>query len=303
MPGAFDLNDLTTFVRVVDGGGFAAAARTFGVPKSTLSRRVAGLEARLGAKLLRRSTRAVGLTDVGRAYYERCVRILGEVEDANAAVGRARAAPRGRVRVTAAAAVSGALLGPVLAEFLERHREVSVEVVARDRLVDLAKEGFDLALRLGPPQGEAALSSRTIVRLRTLLCASPAYLEAHGAPASPADLRAHRCIAFGTPPRALTWALTRGDEQAAVKVSARLATNDASVAHQAALRGLGVAALPSFLYAEGVGRGALRPVLEGWQMQGAVLRAVYPGGTRAPAAVRALVAALVARVPAYVTPA
>lgn len=268
-----DLNDILVFTRVVQSGSFTAAARTLDLTKSSVSRKLTGLEDRLGARLLQRTTRQLSLTDVGRAYYENCARIVGELEEADLAVGRMQAAPRGTLRITVPLAFG--LLGGIVAEFLNRYPEVRVAITATDRQVDLVEEGFDLAIRAGA-LADSTLIARPLGRLRRLLAAAPAYLQRSGAPKTPAELTAHACLVFAAAPSPAHWTLRSQGKSVEVVAPARLVVNDFELLREATASGLGIAALPEFLCAEDFARGRLEPVLERWCTEETPVHALYP---------------------------
>src|SRR5438067_3304143 len=225
MGGTIDLNELVVFARVVQAGSFTAAARTLGLPKSTVSRKVSELEERLGARLLHRTTRKLGLTDAGRAYYERSARIVAEVEEAEQAVGRLQAEPRGLLRVSAPLSFAP-LLGPLVTGYLQRHPGVQVELWCGDRAVDLVEERFDVAIRVGP-LADSGLVARSLGTMARVLVAAPGYCKREGTPRAPAALADHACIVFGA---GRVWTLVAGGKQAEVRVPARLTVNDLEIA-------------------------------------------------------------------------
>ncbi|WP_437663454.1 LysR family transcriptional regulator [Sorangium sp. So ce1182] len=273
-----DLNEIAVFTRVVQAGSFTRAARELGMPKSTVSRKVSELEARLGAQLLRRTTRKLSLTDVGTAYYERCARIVAELDDADRTVTQMQEGPRGLLRVTAP--LHFGWVGGVVAEYLRVHPEVSVEVVCTDRVVDLVAEGFDVALRFGAPS-DTSLVARRLGALPRYLVAAPAYLARRGAPRAPADLAGHDVVASagaraGEPPGA-RWVLHRGARRAEVRVAPRATANNLEVLHRVVLAGVGIGMLPAMRCEQDVREGRLARVLDEWSPVEVPLHVVYPG--------------------------
>lgn len=270
-----DLNEMLIFTRVAQASSFTAAARLLGLPKSSVSRKVSDLEDRLGARLLQRTTRKLGLTDVGRIYYERCARIIGEIEEADQAVGRMQAAPCGLLRVTAPLAFS--MLGPIVAEFLQRYPEIQIELVCTDRLVDLVNEGFDVAIRAGQ-LNDSTLVARNLGMIERVLVAAPAYLKQHGSPQTPADLTGHACITFGigTGTAPSLWTLYAGDRKAEVRVALRLAINDLEIMSEVVRSGIGIGLIPKFVCVEDLHAGRLQQVLPDWHSAGAPVQAIYP---------------------------
>jgi DNA-binding transcriptional LysR family regulator len=268
-----DLNELLVFTRVVQAGSFTAAARLLGMPKSSVSKKVADLEARLGVRLLQRTTRKLGLTDAGRVYFGRCARVVADVEEADLAVTELQAAPRGLLRV--AAPMSLTMLGAMVAAFLKGNADVQVEFVCSDRLVDLVEEGFDVAIRAGP-LNDSTLVARRLGAIKRVLVASPSYLRRRGRPEAPGDLERHACITFGASAAPTAWALEYGDKVKEVRVTPRLAVNDFEMMLDAARAGVGVAWVLDFLAARDLREGRLVAVLPDWCSPETPVHAIYP---------------------------
>lgn len=268
-----DLNEVLVFARVVQAGSFTAAAQALGMPKSSVSKKVADLEERLGTRLLQRTTRSLGLTDAGRVYFERCARIVAEVEEAEHAVLELQAAPRGLLR--ASVPLSFGILGSIVAGFLDENPEVRVEVVCTDRLVDLARDGFDVAIRAGELT-DSSLVARRLGTMKRVLVAAPAYLQQRGRPASPEELASHACIAFGGGATPELWSLQHSDERRDIRVSPRCTANDFEMVLDAARAGLGVAWVLDFLAAADLREGRLAHVLPEWCSVELPVHAVYP---------------------------
>jgi DNA-binding transcriptional LysR family regulator len=268
-----DLNEMLVFARVAQTGSFTTAAAELGMPKSTVSRKVTELEARLKARLLNRTTRKVSLTDVGRTYYDYCARIAGEIEDAERAVTNLQEIPRGVLRVTTGPNAS--FLGPILNDYMRRYPEVRVELFCTGRTVDLIEERFDLAIRAGA-LGDSTLIARGIGKVRWFLVAAPAYLKKHGRPRTLDDLKQHECIMFGTTPSGATLRLQSGDKTAHVEPPARLMVNDFDLVRGAALAALGVALLPAYLCLDDIRAKRLERVLRDWEAPPIPVNVVYP---------------------------
>jgi DNA-binding transcriptional LysR family regulator len=268
-----DLNELLVFTRVVQAGSFTAAARRLKMPKSSVSRKVSDLEERIGARLLHRTTRKLGLTDAGRIYFERTAPIVSDIEQADQVVGESQAAPRGLLRVTAP--LSFALLGPMVASFLERYPEVRVELVCADRVVNLVEEGFDVAIRAGRLV-DSTLIARRLGAMKRVLVASAGYLKRHPRLKSPADLEKHPCIAFGSAPTPTLWTLHSGEKKVDVRVPARLSANDMDMMVDAARAGIGIAWLPEHLVSVELAKGRLKRLLSDWSSPETPVHAVYP---------------------------
>ena len=281
-----DFNEILAFTKVARAGSFTAAARELDLPKSTVSRKVAQLEARLGARLLQRTTRKLRLTDVGADYFERCVRILRDLEEAELAVTEMQAEPQGTLRITAPVDIGVALLGPPLRTFLGQHPQVRADVVLTDRVLDLVEQGIDLAIRAGV-LGDSSLVARNIGVAQGVLCASPAYLERREEPRAPADLAHHDCIKFRPAVDSSTWRLRGPRGMTDVHIDPRVTVNNFDMVREAALAGLGIAILPAFRCAEDFRAGRLRRVLSGWCTGGIPLHALYPSTRHLSPRVRA----------------
>ncbi|MCP4808643.1 MAG: LysR family transcriptional regulator [Proteobacteria bacterium] len=278
------LNGMRAFTRVVDEGSFTAAARSLGLPKSTVSRHVAALEDRLGVRLLHRTTRSLRPTDVGQAYYARAAAILADVEEAEQAVTHMQSTPRGRLRVTAGVSFGTGYLGTIIAGFLERYPDVEAEAVLTDRYVDLIGEGFDVALRAGSLD-DSSLIARRLGSARVCLVGSPDYLARRGTPKVPSDLRGHECIRYSLSRTGGSWTLR--DE--AVPVKGRLTLDNGELILDAAIRGIGLARLPTFICGAAIQKGDLVTVLDEHLPQAGGVYAVYPHNRHLSAKVRAFV--------------
>ncbi len=276
-----DLNRVAVFVRVVEEHGFTAAARALSLPKSSVSRSVALLEAELGVRLLQRSTRRVSLTEAGAAFYERAARGLAGVGEAAAAVADMQGALRGPIRVTAPVDAGERLLAPAVARFVRRHPRVHVELVLTGRVVDLVEEGFDLALRAGGLR-DGSLVARKVGESEGGVFASPRYLTKRGTPARVEDLARHRCVLFRPTRGRATWALRGPGGEERVEVGGPLGVDDLSFVRRALLDGVGVGLLPSFMCARDVERGRLVRVLPEYRAFGAPIHLVYPSGRYVP---------------------
>ncbi|WP_029009050.1 LysR substrate-binding domain-containing protein [Azospirillum halopraeferens] len=259
-----NLNDLRYFVRAVEDGGITAAARRLGVPKSTVSKRIAELEESLGARLLRRTTRSLTLTDPGRDFYEHARAALIEAETAETAVRMRLAAPSGTVRLTASVPVAQFHLADHLAELARAYPAIRLEVHVTDRFVDLVQDGFDIAVRSHfQPLPDSGLVQRRVAVDPVVMVAAPGYLDLRGTPERPDDLAAHCGLLTG--PTATVWRI--GDGQGAevtVAPRPRLVADESLVLLRSATAGLGIACLPEGLCRAGLAAGALVRVLPGW---------------------------------------
>ncbi len=289
-----ELAGLEAFVRVAELGGFTAAAEALGVSKSHISRQISGLEDRLAARLLNRSTRRVTLTDVGREFHRRCRAILDELAEAELAVTNLQTSPRGLLRLSAPMSFGLSYVADAVADFMVEHPNLEVDIEFNDRRVDLLEDGFDLALRIGSLP-DSSLIARKLADIHHLVCASEDYLAAHGEPTDPQALREHSCLLYTyLAAGQQTWPLYRGAELVAVQVKGRLIANNGEGLLAAARRGLGIAYTPDFLVCEDLRSGALRHILREWTTQSA-LWAVYPHARHLSAKVRLFVDYLVGR--------
>jgi DNA-binding transcriptional LysR family regulator len=284
-----DLNDLYYFAKVVEKGGFAAAARHLGLPKSRLSRRVAILEDALGVRLLQRTTRRLALTEVGRLYYQRAQNVIAEAEAAVEAVEQVRKAPSGLLRVSSAVSVAQADLAPILPEFLAAYPQIDLDLVVTNRRIELIEEGIDVALRVRMPGDEEPhLVTKRFRPAVALIVVHPELLEVHGPVSTPADLAKLPVMGFGAPDRKTRWALARPDGvKQEVVLPLKLATDDFNVLRQAALAGIGATFLPTGYCLEDVEAGRLTAVLTDWCVSVATLQAVYVSRRGMVPAVRA----------------
>lgn len=264
------LDDALIFTRVVECHSFTLAAQGLGMQKSTVSRRIALLEERLGVRLLNRTTRKLRLTEVGQAYYERCRQIMLDFAEAEQAVMQLQQEPSGLLRITAPIEFGQLLLGRVLGEFMRQYPQISAEVELASRPVDPVEEGVDIAILVGQPQ-DSTLIARKLFETDRLLCASPDYLARHGTPQTVAELVAHRAILLPhDSPR--YWPLL-GESVPCQRV---LACNNITFAREAALAGAGIAGLPSMICEQALRSGRLVQLLADTRLPVGELYAVYP---------------------------
>jgi DNA-binding transcriptional LysR family regulator len=268
-----DLNEMLVFARVVQAGSFTAAAAALGMPKSTVSRKVAELEERLDARLLQRTTRKLSLTDVGRTYYEYCARIAADVDDAERAVSDLQGTPRGLLRVTAP--INVAFLGPIVSDYLERYPEVQLDLFCTGRAVDLVEERYDIGIRAGS-LADSSLVARSLGRVSWFLVATPAYLKRRGSPKSPDDLAQHDLLFFGSGSMSVALRLERGDSAAQLHIPARLLVSDMDILRSVVTAGQGIALLPAFLCVADLRARVLDRVLREWTAPATPVQVVYP---------------------------
>lgn len=276
-----DLNDIVIFTKVVETKSFTGAADQLGLPKSTVSRKLAQLEERLGVRLVQRTTRKLALTDIGHAYYERCARIVADVAAAEQVVTDMQATPRGRLRVTAPADLSMRYVGSIVAGFIAQHPEINVELEASDRVVDLIEEGFDVAVRFGALP-ESTLIARRLCTIRGVLCASPDYLARRGTPRTIEELEEHDRVLFTPSTRIQSWTLGNGEQSYEFGRPARFASNNVGAVYEAVLSGAGIAVLTDFIVYSGCSGGGLAYVLPEWSGRPVEVNAVYPARQNVP---------------------
>ena len=288
-----DFDAMQTFVAVMRANGLRGAAQTLRIPRSTVSARVARLEERLGVRLLERTTRTVRATPAGRAFFDHCVRILADVDEAERSITEAGRAPRGTLRVASSLLFGHAFLAPVAAEFARKHRDVEIEVVATNRPINLVEEGFDLAVTFMGVNEDSSLVARKLQSAYHHCCASPAYLAENGVPKTPEDLGAHECVVFSEV-RDVAWRFERDREVRRIAVRGRLRVNSLWMAHDAALRGVGIASLPSFLCGADIRAGRLVSLFPAWRVNRTEMRIVYPSNRRLAPRVRMFSDALIA---------
>lgn len=288
-----DLEDLRSFVEVVDSGGLNRAAMRLGVSKSIVSRRITRLEAELGARLLTRTTRGIIPTEAGAEFKARCDRILSEIEEARDAVAQHGRSVRGRLRLSAPLAFGVRHLAPVLGDLARLHPALELDVSYTDRVVDLIGERYDAAIRIGS-LGDSSLVARRIAPIRAVLVASPDYLARYGRPATPQDLAGHECLIY-TGSLVPDWPFQMGKRQVLIRPEGRLRTDSGETILQWAIAGLGIAYLPSFLVSDAIGSGALEPLLLDQRGPELAIHVVRPPGAYVPTKVRVLIDTLIER--------
>lgn len=289
------LDDMRVFAALADAGSISGAARALGMPKQTVSRRLAELEATLGVELARRTTRTLSLTDVGRAYATRCAEVVRLADDANRAVSSGLDEVGGTLRITADHTFGEAFLPGLVADYLAAWPDVEVEVLLTSRKVDLLREGIDVAFRIGPAPDVTYLAAMRLgpAALRTV--ASPRYLEGRAPPVTPEDLESHDCLSAVPTLEQTQWPMLVDGALRLVPVRARLRVTGLAMARHAALAGAGIAHLPGFAVRADLASGALVPVLEAYAPEVGGIHVVYPHGALLAPRVTELVAAAKAR--------
>lgn len=291
-----DLNDTLVFVKVVESGSFTSASRALRLPKTTVSRRVQELEARLGAQLLHRTTRKLGLTEAGNVYYEFSRRIARDLDEAESAVGQLQGGPRGWLRVTAPYSLASTWIAPLLGEFRARHPEVRVELALSNEQVDLIEKEIDLALRIGSLP-DSNLIARKLAVFRTQIYASPSYIARYGEPLHPDDLRHHRVLAIQKTPHNgnFIWKLNDGKNERDYAIDPVMIANDPAPLRGSLLCGEGLMLCSDVMVKAYAEQGLVQPVLAGWRGPDYDLNAVFPRGQVQSPKVRAFVDFLVDR--------
>lgn len=286
---------MSVFAKVVELGNFARAAERLDLSTSAVSRQVADLEARLQTRLLNRTTRKLSLTEGGHAFYERCVQVLVDLEEAEQAAAQTSLVPRGTIKLTCGQSFGLLYLAPAMAEFLERYPEVKFDVSLSDRVVDLVEEGFDLGVRIGA-LGPANLIARKLGETKLIACASRAYLEKHGTPRVPEDLGKHNCVTYAYVPDSNVWRFRdpEGVEQT-VTVSGNLHANNGDLLTQAAVNGIGIVYEPDFIVGPALAARQVVRLLEGWEPAPLGIYAVYASRKHLSAKVRSFVDFMSAR--------
>jgi len=294
-----DLNDLYYFAVVVDHGGFAAAERALGIPKSRLSRRISQLEGELGVRLLQRSTRRFAVTDVGQSVYRHAQSMLAEATAAREVVDRLSAEPRGVVKVSVPVGIAQQLMPKLLPEFLARYPEVRVQMHVSNRRVDVINEGFDVAIRVRTKfDDDGSLIMRSFGQIQELLVASPRYLDKAGRPATPEDLVSHTSMTMGEDEGRQRWELQgRDGEVRRIDLKPRVSGFDFPMLMDLARQGLGITMLPETMCADAVRSGALEVVLPDWRLPQGVAHAVFASRRGMLPAVRVFIDFLAEKLP------
>lgn len=289
------LTGMDLFVRAVDTGSFSETARAMNLTPSAVSKQIARLEDRLGARLFNRTTRRLAPTEEGRAYYERCRQILADIEEAEAAVSQLNATPRGVLRVNMPLVFGRRHVVPAFGEFLRLYPDVHLDVTMTDQFVDPIAEGVDMLIRVGELK-DSSLIARKLAGARRVVAAAPSYWEAHGRPAQPSDLAGHNCLTYTYLASGNDWRMTGPDGQEhVVAVSGNLAANNGEALLEAALDGLGIVLLPTWMCGPELQAGQLEEVLSDYTLSEPSVHAIYPPGRHLSAKVRAFVDFLVDR--------
>ncbi len=287
------LTEMEAFATVVDQGGFTDAAKKMGISKSAVSKHVSSLEARLGARLLNRTTRRVSPTEIGLAYYDRARRVLNDAGEADSLVTSMQSAPSGLLRISVATDFGVNHLSPILGDFLQEFPDITVNMVLNNRYVELISEGFDMAIRIGELE-DSTLRARKLTETTKRMVGSPEYFKKYGRPQKIDDLNEHKLLHYSNQANNAVWKLTApSGEKRQVRTAGWLTVNDGQSLLNAAISGLGIAYLPSFLYADALASGLVEEAIPELPIETQGIYAVYPPGRFTQPKVRAFIDFLV----------
>lgn len=289
------LDSMRAFTKVVERGGFAAAAREMGLSRSVVNKSVISLENELGAQLLRRSTRQVTPTELGLAFYDRCLRILNDFEEALSSVKALHEHPQGNLRLNAPMSFGTLHVAAIVADYMQAYPDVHVELVLNDRFIDPIEEGFDITLRIGEDLPSTSLMARSIVPVKLVVCASPGYLDSASEPTHPTELRRHRCLHYGYQTSGSQWRLAGPDGERSYPISCAMWSNNGEALRQAAIQNQGIALLPTFIIGKDLQEGQLQTILPDYPPPSITLCALYPRHRHLSAKVRLFIELLEAR--------
>jgi DNA-binding transcriptional LysR family regulator len=282
---ATDKNAMALYVKVVENHSFSKAAQREGVPISTVSRKISDLEKELGVRLLERSTRQLRMTEIGQEYFEHCRRGLEEFEAANLLVTDRQAEVSGRLRISVPPSLSDIIVVPMIEIFRELYPQVIIHCLVTDRHVEHIADGVDLSLRVGELR-DSSLVARRLLRYRSVLVASPDYINREGEPAHPRELAKHCVAAFSRWDTTVRWALQQGDDTQRLIVEPKIALNDYLGVQRAVIDGQGISEIPSIICGEGLKDGRLVEVMSDWQFEPVTIAAIYPSNRNPSRVVR-----------------
>jgi DNA-binding transcriptional LysR family regulator len=268
------IDGMRTFVAVMSAGSFSGAAARLDMSPQLVSKYVGQLESRLGARLLNRTTRRLSVTEVGQAYYERCRDVLAEIDEMESAVGDAATAARGTLRINAPMTFGTMHLSRAIVEYQCRQPEVTVDLALDDRVVDIVREGYDMAIRIGQLR-ESSLVARKLAPVRLVVCGTADYLAEHGVPDTPQDLEDHECLRYTLSSYSDRWRFRDGAETLDVPVSGKFSASNGDAIRLAAMAGSGLALQPTFIVGDDIREGRLQRVLEDFEVESMGLYAVY----------------------------
>ena len=287
------LANMIAFVTVAETGSFAEAASRLNIANSVVSKRIKDLEGYLGTLLLQRTTRHLNLTEAGYAYVEHARKFLDELAEVEENLRYRNENPVGEIKISAPLSFGNKFLGPAIADFLDKYPDVMVKLIVNDRTVDIAAEGFDLAIRIGALEDQSMMV-RKLAQSRRIVVASPAYLEKHGRPKTPEDLAQHNCLSFSGLHDGKAWPFQRDGKEYWQRVGGRFVADSGTLLCEAAIRGCGITILPTFIVGEHIGNGELEPLLEDFESPPLAIQAVYQHKRYLSAKTRKLIDHLVA---------
>ncbi|WP_406608929.1 LysR family transcriptional regulator [Agarivorans sp. JK6] len=279
---------IPVFVAVVEHGGFSPAARSLGISKSAVSKRINLLEQQLGVKLLHRTTRKLSLTEAGKHYFEHAAKANNAAKDAQDAVAQLQGEPQGLLRINTPMSFGRLHIAPLITKFLQRYPKITIDMVMEDKVVDLVAEGFDVAIRAGNLP-DSSLIVRKLAPLKSVLCASPDYLKPHGIPQTIEQLASHNCLQFSYSRDVKEWTFMRDGQSQSIDVKGNYRVNNSEALREAMLQGLGIGRLPTFVAGPDIVAGRLIKLLDQYQMPNQSIYAVFSERQFLPAKVRAFV--------------
>nr|WP_310616463.1 LysR family transcriptional regulator [Pantoea cypripedii] len=293
-----ELRTMRTFVAIVEMGSFVAAAKALGLTRSAAGKALARLETHLGTRLLHRSTRTLSLTTDGQFFYERCVQILADIDEAESSVRQDNPEPKGTLRITVTSAFGRIVILPLLHEFLKKWPELEIEISFTDRIIDLVEEGFDLGIRMGELPVDSLMIARRITHCQHFIYASPAYLQQQGTPEDIHEIGSHQRLIYGLQPDSGVWQLAeKAGAEVAIAGNRRLRFDSGEAIKDAAVAGMGIALMPSFLAADDVHHQRLVRLFPAWAGRDIAINAVYPHRKHLAAKVRQFIDMLVMHFP------
>ncbi|NES80270.1 MAG: LysR family transcriptional regulator [Moorea sp. SIO2B7] len=267
---------MRAFTQVVEEGGFAAAARKMQLSRSAVNKLVINLENQLGVQLLYRTTRQVTPTDTGRAFYERCLDILRSLEEAELAVSQQHSEPKGTLKINAPMSFGISFLGEKIAEFINRYTGIKIQLTLEDRFVDPISEGYDIVIRISSPLQSPSLIVHPITNIPRIICAAPSYLKKKGIPKDAHELKNHSCLHYGYLATGCQWQLINQGQEERISIDGVFYSNNGEVLRDAAVKGLGIVLLPTFIVERELERGELQIILSNYQSPELTLCIIYP---------------------------
>lgn len=268
MKQSIDLNEITIFIKVIETGSFIGASRSLKIPKTTISRKIARLEKNLGVQLLQRTTRQVNPTEAGKIYFDRCIKIIQDIEEANQTISTGKFIPNGTLKIAAFNMLGMTIINSWLIEFLNYYRQINVEILLTNHYIDLEQEGIDIYFRTIPFR-DPGIINRKILNTSYWVCASPEYLFTYGEPIAPQDLSQHFCISntSGNLSKVMQWNFYRQGQEEIILIPSRIKVNDVFYIKQSVVNGLGIACLPNIIIMDEIRSGRLIRLLKNWSLR------------------------------------